>query len=334
MQMKDASWFLERAGAAPAIRKMLEAQSRPDGIAGEISEAAQPFVAALLLRRMAGRAWVVCPDVRRQEDFARELAAWCPRVKLFPGLELPAGDALPDPETASERLEVLGLLARPKGDEVVVLHEAQWDSPVPSPSSLSRGTLRLGLGRSIPIEEVAAGLLKAGYEQAPQVVARGQFARRGGILDVFSWQAPRPVRIEWFDLEIDSLREFDIDTQGSISTVGEVEILIARTAREEAVLRDYRARGDLLILVDPEGEPGGLFLGSGIPADAVPAGTVPFFPQPFAETRDVILVDDGPERPVIHLFRDVELDRVRSNVDDGSQSVHYAIPTVFFIAWM
>ena len=66
----------------------------------DISESAQAFVAALVVRKMSGRVWVVCPDVRRQEDFASEMAAWCGRVRLFPELEIPAGDALPDPETA------------------------------------------------------------------------------------------------------------------------------------------------------------------------------------------------------------------------------------------
>jgi hypothetical protein len=50
------------------------------------------------------------------------------------------------------------------------------------------------------------------------------------------------------------------------------------------------------------------------------------FPQPLAETRDVVLVDDGPEHPVVHLFRDVELDGVRSDVDDGPKIAHHAIP--------
>ena len=124
MSNTGANWLLERAEADAGIRLLLDSQCCSGGALGEVAEPAQPFVAALLLRKLPGRVWVVCPDVRRQEDFASELAAWCPRVRLFPELEMPAGDALPDPETASERLELLRTLARGGGDEVVVIHAA------------------------------------------------------------------------------------------------------------------------------------------------------------------------------------------------------------------
>ena len=175
---------------------------------------------------------------------------------------MPAGDALPDPETASERLELLRALSRPGGSEVVVIHKAQWDSRVPAKSVLARDIFALKTKQQIGIERVVARLAKAGYEQAPQVNARGQFARRGGILDVFSWQAPQPFRVEWFDEEIESLREFDLDTQGSVGSVMAIEILVAKRGAEEATLRDFRDKEDPVIDVEPDGPPEGVFLGS------------------------------------------------------------------------
>ncbi|MEI6493844.1 MAG: hypothetical protein WCO94_14950, partial [Verrucomicrobiota bacterium] len=213
--MSGSNWLIERAEADKALGRILDSEARSGGAVGEISEPAQPFVAALLAERLAGRVWVVCPDVRRQEDFATEMAAWCSRVRLFPELELPSGDALPDPETASERLELLRALSRSGGCEVVVIHKAQWDSHVPAKSVLTRDIFELKAKQEIGIERVVGRLEKAGYEQAPQVTARGQFARRGGIVDVFSWQAPRPFRVEWFDEEIESIRTFDPETQRS-----------------------------------------------------------------------------------------------------------------------
>ncbi len=282
-------WLIERAAADAGLCILLDGEARAGGAVVEISEAAQPFVAALLVRRFSRRVWIVCPDVRRQEDFASELAAWCPRVRLFPELEMPSGDTLPDPETASERLELLRSLAIKGGSEVVVIHRAQWDSHVPAKKVLAREIFELKAGQEIAIENVAAKLEKAGYEQAPQVTGRGQFARRGGILDVFSWQAPRPFRLEWFDLEIDSLREFDLDTQGSVAPVDRVEILVAKKGAAEETLRDFADEEDTIINVDPE-EPGdGLFLGSGsLPDKEV---SIPFYPVPFAEfgAGDLIL---------------------------------------------
>ncbi|TSA31136.1 MAG: transcription-repair coupling factor [Verrucomicrobiaceae bacterium] len=296
----SSDWLLDRAEADPKIRSLLDSECRPCGVLGEIAEPAQPFLAALLLRRLPGRVWIVCQDVKRQEDLAPELAAWCPRVKLFPELEIPAGDALPDAETASERLELLGSLARGGENEVIVIHRAQWESPVPAPGSLARGTFGLRNGQKIPVEEVAERLLKAGYEQAPQVTARGHFARRGGILDVFSWQAPRPHRIEWFDQEIDSLREFDLDSQGSVAVVESIEILVTKSGRADATLRDFFGKSDLVINVDPEETVEGIFLGSGFPethpAALADSGPPSFYPQPFAELGAGDLVLDAVKR--------------------------------------
>ena len=147
----------------------------------------------------------------------------------------------------------------------------------------------LKAGQKIGIEKVVARLEKAGYEPAPQVTARGQFARRGGIVDVFSWQAPRPFRVEWFDEEIESVREFDLDTQGSVGSFGQVDILVAKRGVEEAVLRDYRNEEDSVIEVDPTDPPEGIFLGAGSVSDS--GVTVPFYPVPFAEfgAGDLIL---------------------------------------------
>ncbi len=284
----SSDWLVSRADGDEALRALWAAEARAGGALGEISEPAQPFVAAVVARRFSGRVWVVCPDVRRQEDFATELAAWCPGVRLFPELEVPAGDALPDPETASERLELLRQLARGGGEAVVVIHRAQWESSVPARKVLAREVFGLERGQQLEIGELTARLVKAGYEQAPQVTARGQFARRGGIVDVFSWQAPRPFRIEWFDLEIESLREFDLDTQASTGAVESVEILVAKRGDGEGTLRDFRDEGDLVIEVDPDPPQEGVFLGSGSLPERL---TVPFYPVPFAgmEAGDLVL---------------------------------------------
>ncbi len=293
MKSTGANWLLERAEADAGIRRMLEC--RPGDMLGGIAGPAQPFVAALLLRRLPGRVWVVCPDVRRQEDFAPELAAWSPRVRLFPELEIPSGDALPDPETASERLELLRALARVGGDEVIVIHAAQWEAQVPAPETFLRGAFTLRKGQNIPMEEVTERLAQAGYERSPQVTARGQFAKRGGILDVFSWQASRPHRAEWFDREIDSLREFDLDSQGSVAIVESVEILV--TPGTGATLRAFFQQADAVIEVDPEAPGEGIHLGSGFPVEPFgEEGAPAFYPPPFAELGAGDLVLDAVKR--------------------------------------
>ena len=146
----ESEEFIERSEADPVLRRLMD--DAAGHVVPEIAEPAQAFVAALAVGRISGRVWIVCPDVRRQEDFASEMAAWCSRVRLFPELEIPAGDALPDPETASERLELLRGLARAGGDEVVVIHRGQWDACVPSRAGLSRGVFRLEQGQQMEME--------------------------------------------------------------------------------------------------------------------------------------------------------------------------------------
>ena len=79
-----------------------------------------------------------------------------------------------------------------------------------------------------------------------QVATRGQFAVRGGIVDLYSWQAPLPVRLEFFGDEIDSLREFDIDTQTSLRDLTSVDILLGATEDKSGIVRDYVGRDHLV----------------------------------------------------------------------------------------
>ncbi len=93
---------------------------------------------------------------------------------------------------------------------------------------------------------------RTGYERVAQVTARGQFAVRGGIIDLYSWQAPLPVRIEFFGDEIESLREFDIDTQTSVRDLSSVDILLGAVDDQSGALRDYVARGHIKIDIEHE----------------------------------------------------------------------------------
>ena len=236
---------------------------KPLGSFPDVAESAHPFVAALLLRRIPQRVWLVCNDVRSQEEFAAELAAWCPRVRLFPDMELPGPDALPDAETESERLDLLRILASESKDDVIVIHAAQWESPTTAKNAVLREIFTLRCGQRIPIEEVIERLDAAGYECAPQIAARGQFARRGGILDIFSWQQPRPIRVEWYDVEIESLREFDLDTQTSVGAIDHCEIFTGKSGSNEGVLLDYLRKEDVVITIDSEASDGGISIGAG-----------------------------------------------------------------------
>jgi len=214
---------------------------------------AQAFVAACVVSHHASRScWILCPDVRRQEEIFNGLLNWEIEARFLPELELPAFEgALADPEIVAERLEVLRKITEGKR-AVVVLTASSLEDRVPSAEALKKQSVVLRRGDNLNRETLIETLLKNGYEQAPQVTTRGQFAVRGGILDIFSWQHSLPVRIELYGEEIDSIREFELDDQTSIQTIERCELLIGDTEHLTVCLREYLAKGDILIGIESD----------------------------------------------------------------------------------
>ena len=79
------------------------------------------------------------------------------------------------------------------------------------------------------------------------MTTRGQFAVRGGILDLFSWQAQWPVRAEFFGDEIESLREFDVDTQTSVRSLRQSRSCLDAADDLSGIVRDYIAPDHLRV---------------------------------------------------------------------------------------
>ncbi|HRQ88807.1 MAG TPA: transcription-repair coupling factor, partial [Bacteroidia bacterium] len=230
-----------------------------------VAEAGQPLyvAAAISAWREAGEldsaVWVLCSQVKTQEVMQTELAVWGRDALFLPEYEW-AGfeESLPDPESAAERLAVLKELheiTSEKGEAIVVLTADSLAEAAPPPGNLSKQAEILRAGDGLDLERFAKRLEEAGYEQEAQVFQRGQFALRGGIVDVFSWQALHPVRVELFGDEIESVREFDVDAQTSIGRVDSCEILLSEANLEQSGrIADYLGERDLVIAVDCESE--------------------------------------------------------------------------------
>ena len=106
---------------------------------------------------------------------------------------------------------------------VVVASAVALAEKVPDPALRPHG-FALRVGELIDLEEVAADLVAAGYERVEQVEDRGQFAVRGGLLDLYPATEERAVRVDLFGDEIESLRWFSTFTQRSLGEAEEVEI--------------------------------------------------------------------------------------------------------------
>lgn len=266
-----------------------------------VASAAQPFAAALLARVHKGRrVWIVCPDVKTQDNFASELAAWMPGTRLFPEIDTPAEgeEVLTDPETAAERLEILRALEGKQFVGPLVIHAAQWEHDVPSAQTLSKALLKIGRGERLDFQVAANRLMEAGYERSTQVANRGQFAIRGGIMDVYSWQAPLPMRLELDDDVVESIRTFDPDSQISVGEVDACEILAGKLDAKFIPLGKHRRKDDLVFALEGADPTAHEHISEGT------EGATPFFPQPFADFGAGDLVLDAVRRD--HFFRQLE----------------------------
>jgi transcription-repair coupling factor (superfamily II helicase) len=229
-----------------------------DVVLDHVTPQAFGFAAALLVRhaeksRPGCRVWIVCADVKTQDHVHAELGVWqCPAL-YFPRLGQLVNDALVDPELLAERAGVLGRMT--EGDApVMVLCADSLDEPAPALAEISSQRRVLKVGGTLDVEALLRDLAEAGYERVPVVTERGQFARRGGIVDFFSWQAEEPLRLEFFDEEIESIRAFDLHNQSSVKRLESVGVILqmSENAEEASRVREHLRKEDYVIAIDCE----------------------------------------------------------------------------------
>ena len=218
-----------------------------------IVDSAQPFLVAAIAKKIPSTIWVLCPNVRTQELFYETLLNWVPNAQFLPEAEFAAVEnVLPDPEIAAERLALLLKIDQHSDRQLIVTTRASLDQATPPPGSLRSVSMILQRGKNGGMEQMIERFTAAGYVRVPQVTTRGQFAVRGGIVDLYSWQAQLPLRIEFFGDDIESLREFDLDTQTSVRQLNSAEILLSAVETETATVRDYIRPDHLQIEIEPE----------------------------------------------------------------------------------
>lgn len=185
----------------------------------------QKSVIAALLGEIERKSllYIVESPVRSKEVFD-DLCNLLPAntVQFFPSLDtIPFEVLAQSHETRRKRLEVLEGLVTGKIQVVVTTLEALSKSMMP-PAIVEKALLTLRVGQRVNLEELLAHLVTVGYQGLEKVEDKGQFALRGGILDIFPPTLENPVRIEFFDDEIDSIRLFAVENQRSLRKVEEI----------------------------------------------------------------------------------------------------------------
>lgn len=155
---------------------------------------------------------------------------------------LPYDSFSPHQDIVSQRLKVLGSLAGRHSGIVIVSSPALLQR-LPPVDYVAARTLQLAEGQTLERQDFIDSLGACGYLRVPQVDSHGEYAVRGSLLDVYPMGSDRPIRIDFFDQEIETLRQFDPDTQLSGERIAEIRILPAREIPlDEPDIRYFRQR--------------------------------------------------------------------------------------------
>ncbi len=194
-----------------------------------LCSAAKAQVAAAYAMQIGRPALVVVPDeaaaARMAEDLEVFLGEGC---EVFPYRDINFFEAQSvSHELESQRLRVLGMLRHGTLKAAVCTPDAAMTFLLPS-DAFDKGSFALYEGNSYNMDDLCLTLVEAGYVRVDRVDAPGQFSRRGDLLDLFVPSADRPVRVEFWGDEVDSVSRFSVDTQRRGERISNVLVSPAR----------------------------------------------------------------------------------------------------------
>ncbi len=217
--------FLHSPQYAKILARTAKHSARELHITG-LSDSAKSLVLSLLHHEVKRPFFLVTADHHHAARYHQEITNLS-RFKtfLYPSSEVsPYEQVLHSPDTIAPQLEVLKQLIRhPTEPCIVVLPARALVQRVLDRDTLSSNTVTITKGESLEIEVIRRELVRLGYTRENIVTLRGEFATRGDIIDIFPSEG-LPVRVELFGDEVESIRNFSIDTQRSIEEVNVVDI--------------------------------------------------------------------------------------------------------------
>jgi transcription-repair coupling factor (superfamily II helicase) len=253
------SGLITAGSGDPALTTMLAEVGSPElAIAGPA--ALRPLAVAALARESGRTVLAVTSTGREADELVQSLQSLLPpdSVALYPGWEtLPHERLSPRPDTIGRRLAVLRRLRHPSGQDdatgplrvVVAPVRSVLQPQVPDLGELEPVSIAIGdAGREL--EEIVSALAAAGYARTELVEKRGDFAVRGGILDVFPPTEEHPLRVEFWGDEVEEIRYFKVADQRSLEIAPDG--VWAPPCRELMLTDQVRARAVDLLAAHPE----------------------------------------------------------------------------------
>ncbi|MDW5444872.1 transcription-repair coupling factor [Polaromonas sp. SM01] len=250
---------------------------------------------------------IVTSDATTAQRLIDEIAFFAPglRCALFPDWEtLPYDTFSPHQDLISERLATLWRISqrdKDTGADVVIVPATTALYRLAPPSFLAGYTFEFKVKQKLDEAKLKSQLTLAGYSHVTQVVSPGEYAVRGGLIDLFPMGSPVPYRVDLFDDEIDSIRTFDPDSQRSLYPVPEVRLLPGREfPMDDDARAKFRSRWRELLEGDPTKSRIYKDIGNGVAT----AGIEYYLPLFFEETATVFDYL-GPQATVV-LHGDLE----------------------------
>ncbi|QQY14181.1 transcription-repair coupling factor [Cutibacterium avidum] len=224
----------------------------------QVAPSARPAVAAVLSQAFTGSGrfpvLLVTSTFREAEESVATLETWLgpDAVCYYPSWEtLPHERLSPRTDTVGRRMEVLRRLCGTEGEVPQVVVAPVRSLLQPQVAGLGRiKPVRLAVGEEHDVTELATELVNAAYSRVDMVERRGEFAVRGGIVDVFPPVLEHPVRIDFFGDEIEEMTSFAVADQRSTDETHQE--LICAPCRELILTDEVRARAKALLPDHPE----------------------------------------------------------------------------------
>ena len=221
------------------------------------------IVVAAVVEKLNRPVLFVCGHLDEADDVADDLELFTgERPAVLPGLDVTGGRGTVSEEQASDRMRRVMTLAAGKQPKALIAAIQSLMQPVPAKDELKHLTRSIGKGMTLEPEKLMVWLAEHGFNRTDQCEVPGDFAVRGGIIDIYlpgdfegSDVLGLPVRIDFFGDQVETLRRFDVDTLGSGEPLQQVELVdikgqMSKTSEQTHLLR-YLSEDTIVVLNQP-----------------------------------------------------------------------------------
>lgn len=223
MRLDDIKQMIRNSEGFLKLSEGISEERYPIGVYG-LADSARAALLSAFYKSTEKSIYVFSWSDLEARTIYEDLMLWELDVYFLPARELVFYDAdAVSGDLRWERLKVLREIASPKKKIIVSSVESLISAMIPL-DYFQRYTFTLKTGDVLDLDNLSKRLVEAGYEKAELTEARGQFSRRGGIIDIFSPVVSFPVRIELFGDEIETIRTFNPETQRSMENISETEV--------------------------------------------------------------------------------------------------------------